>query len=208
MIVFIDDISICSSRNKEYEEHLRLILDCARIRDCMPNSLSVNSGSFVPDFSISTEQKTSLLLTPHIMEWYTLMQKEKVKLPYGMKRITFTNHKRLQHILDQKELKMRPRRLLRFLSDFDCKIRYHPGKASVAANALRRNERAKPPKVRALVMTINSNLPPQINKAQVESLKTENVKDENLHGMDKELRLVLIELPALGVRVGYHALET
>ncbi|GJT73060.1 hypothetical protein Tco_1032346 [Tanacetum coccineum] len=26
VIVFIDDISICSSRNKEYEEHLRLIL--------------------------------------------------------------------------------------------------------------------------------------------------------------------------------------
>ncbi|GJT91185.1 hypothetical protein Tco_1080030 [Tanacetum coccineum] len=47
-------------------------------------------------------------------------------------------------------------------------------------------------------MTINSNLPPQIHKAQVESLKTEKVKDENLHGMDKELRLVLIELPALG----------
>ncbi|GJR76636.1 hypothetical protein Tco_0089001 [Tanacetum coccineum] len=102
---------------------------------------------------------------------------------------------------------MRPRRLLRFLSDFDCKIRYHPGKASVAADALSRNERAKPLKVRALVMTINSNLPPQIHKAQVESLKIEKVKDENLYGMDKELRLVLIELPALGVGVGYHALE-
>ncbi|GJV77905.1 hypothetical protein Tco_1509489 [Tanacetum coccineum] len=79
---------------------------------------------------------------------------------------------------------------------------------TVAADALSRNERAKPLKVRALVMTINSNLPPQIHKAQVESLKTEKVKDENLHGMDKELRLVLIELPALGAGVGYHALET
>ncbi|GKD70159.1 hypothetical protein Tco_1324249 [Tanacetum coccineum] len=81
---------------------------------------------------------------------------------------------------------MRPRRLLRLLSDLDCKIRYHPEEASVAADALRRNERAKPLKVRALMMTINSNLPPQIHKAQVESLKTEKVKDENLHGMDKE----------------------
>ncbi|GKB32279.1 hypothetical protein Tco_0871680 [Tanacetum coccineum] len=35
-------------------------------------------------------------------------------------------------------------------------------------------------------MTINSNLPPQIHKARVEALKKENVKDENLHGMDKE----------------------
>nr|GEY56599.1 putative reverse transcriptase domain-containing protein [Tanacetum cinerariifolium] len=30
-------------------------------------------------------------------------------------------------------------------------------------------------------MTINSNIPPKIHKAQVESLKKENVKDENLH---------------------------
>ncbi|GJW31302.1 hypothetical protein Tco_0051334 [Tanacetum coccineum] len=70
--------------------------------------------------------------------------------------------------------------------------------ASIATDALSRNERAKPLRVRALVMTINSNLPPHIHEAQVEYLKTEKVKDENLHGMDKELRLVLIELPALG----------
>ncbi|GJV98424.1 hypothetical protein Tco_1553676 [Tanacetum coccineum] len=81
---------------------------------------------------------------------------------------------------------MRPRRFLRLLSDFDGKIRYHPGKASVAADALSKNERAKPLRVRALVMTINSNLPPQIHEERVEALKKENVKDENLHGMDKE----------------------
>ncbi|GJT14473.1 hypothetical protein Tco_0861515 [Tanacetum coccineum] len=72
---------------------------------------------------------------------------------------------------------MRPCRLLRFLSDFDYKILYHPGKASVAADALSRNERAKPLRVRALVMTINSNLLPQIHEARVEALKKENVKD-------------------------------
>ncbi|GJV41502.1 hypothetical protein Tco_1419942 [Tanacetum coccineum] len=42
---------------------------------------------------------------------------------------------------------MRPRRLLRLLSDFNDKIRYHPGKASIATDALSRNERAKPLKV-------------------------------------------------------------
>ncbi|GJS15256.1 hypothetical protein Tco_0409728 [Tanacetum coccineum] len=81
---------------------------------------------------------------------------------------------------------MRLRRLVRFLSDFDGKIRYHPGKASVAADALSKNKRAKPLRVRALVMTINSNLPPQIHEARVEALKKENIKDENFHGMDKE----------------------
>ncbi|GJS44023.1 hypothetical protein Tco_0569066 [Tanacetum coccineum] len=66
---------------------------------------------------------------------------------------------------------MRPRRLLRLLSDFDGKIRYHPGKASVAADALSRNDQAKP-------------------------LRT------------KSLRIVLMELSALGGGVGYYALET
>ncbi|GJS29629.1 hypothetical protein Tco_0490249 [Tanacetum coccineum] len=97
---------------------------------------------------------------------------------------------------------MRPRRLLGLVSDFDCKIRYHTGKASVATDALSKNERAKPLRVRALVMTINLNLPPHIHKAQVEYLKTKKVKDENLHDMDKALRLVLIELTALGVGEG------
>ncbi|GJU30294.1 putative reverse transcriptase domain-containing protein [Tanacetum coccineum] len=54
------------------------------------------------------------------------------------------------------------------------------------ANALSRKERKKPLRVRALVITINSNLPSQILEAQVEAIKEENVKDENLHGMDKE----------------------
>ncbi|GJZ52560.1 putative reverse transcriptase domain-containing protein [Tanacetum coccineum] len=50
---------------------------------------------------------------------------------YGTKCTVFTDHKSLQHILDQKELNMRQRRWLELLSDYDCEIRYHPGKANV-----------------------------------------------------------------------------
>nr|GFC01627.1 retrovirus-related Pol polyprotein from transposon 17.6 [Tanacetum cinerariifolium] len=55
---------------------------------------------------------------------------------YGTKCTVFTDHKSLQHILDQKELNMRQRRWLELLSDYDCDIHYHPGKANVIADAL------------------------------------------------------------------------
>ncbi|GJU17027.1 putative reverse transcriptase domain-containing protein [Tanacetum coccineum] len=105
---------------------------------------------------------------------------------YGTKCVVFTDHKSLQHIVDQKELNMRQRRWLELLSDYDCEIRYHPGKANVVANALSRKERIKPLRVQALMMTIDLNLPSQILNAQAESIKEEIVKEENLCGMNKE----------------------
>nr|GFB14810.1 putative reverse transcriptase domain-containing protein [Tanacetum cinerariifolium] len=81
---------------------------------------------------------------------------------YGTKCTVFTDHKSLQHILDQKDLNMRQRRWLEFLSDYNCEIRYHSGKANVVAGALSRKERIKPLRVRALVMTICLDLPKQI----------------------------------------------
>ncbi|GKA66302.1 putative reverse transcriptase domain-containing protein, partial [Tanacetum coccineum] len=108
---------------------------------------------------------------------------------YVTKCIVFTDHKSLQHILDQKELNMRQRRWLELLSDYDCELRYHLGKANVVADALSRKSRPKPLRVRALVMTIGLNLPVQILNAQVEARKELNYGTEDLCGMIKNLKL-------------------
>ncbi|GJT04565.1 putative reverse transcriptase domain-containing protein [Tanacetum coccineum] len=88
---------------------------------------------------------------------------------HGTKYTMFTDHKSLQHILNRKELSMRQRRWLELLSDYDCEIRYHPGKANVVADALSRKVRIKPLRVRALVMTIGLDLPKQILNAQTKA---------------------------------------
>ncbi|GJY35025.1 putative nucleotidyltransferase, ribonuclease H [Tanacetum coccineum] len=75
---------------------------------------------------------------------------------YGTKSVIYTDHKSLQHIFDQKELNMRQRRWIELFSDYECEIRYHPGKANVVADALSRKERVKPKRVRAMAMTIHS----------------------------------------------------
>ncbi|GJZ72124.1 putative reverse transcriptase domain-containing protein [Tanacetum coccineum] len=102
---------------------------------------------------------------------------------YDTKCTMYTYHKSLKHILYQKKLNMRQRRWIELLSDYDCKIRYYPGKANVVADALSRKERLKPLKVRSLGMMIISPLPLQILEAQTKAFKEANVKNENLYGM-------------------------
>ncbi|GJV47348.1 putative reverse transcriptase domain-containing protein [Tanacetum coccineum] len=75
---------------------------------------------------------------------YTAMRQSKVLEQFNTKGEVYTDHKSLQYILDQKELNMRQRRWIELLSDYDCEIRYHPGKANVVADALSRKEREKP----------------------------------------------------------------
>ncbi|GJS87975.1 putative reverse transcriptase domain-containing protein [Tanacetum coccineum] len=79
---------------------------------------------------------------------------------YGTKSVIYMDHKSIQHIFDQKELNTRQRRWIELFSDYECEIRYHPGKTRMRE---------------------------KIQAAQSEALKQENVLAESLHGLDQQM---------------------
>nr|GEX95435.1 hypothetical protein [Tanacetum cinerariifolium] len=77
---------------------------------------------------------------------------------YGTKSVIYTDHKSLQHIIDQKELNMRQRRWIELFSDYDCEI-----------------------------ATIQYGVRGMILATQSEAFKQKNVLAERLHGLDQQM---------------------
>ncbi|GJT95293.1 putative reverse transcriptase domain-containing protein [Tanacetum coccineum] len=195
------------NRNKEeHKEHLRIILELLHLGvhvdplkveaikswSALKSPTEVRQFLGAPILALPKGSEDFVVYCDASLEGYraVLMQREKCTV--------FTDHKSLQYILDQKELNMRQRRWIELLSDYDCEIRYHPGKANVVADALSRKEREKPLRVRSLMLTDHKDLMQQILEVQVESLKEGNVKKENLGRMQKQI----FEIRTNGIR--YH----
>ncbi|GJY31308.1 putative reverse transcriptase domain-containing protein [Tanacetum coccineum] len=194
---------------KEHEEHLKAILELlkkgelyAKFSKCefwIPTEVAFqtlkNKLCSAPILALPQGAENFIVYcdASHKGLGTVLMQNEKVII-YASRQLKIheknytthdleLDHKSLQHILDQKELNMRQHRWLELLSDYDCEIRYHPGKANVVADALSRKERIKPLRGWALVMTIGLDLPKQILNAQTEAQKPKNLKNEDVGGM-------------------------
>ncbi|GJY80123.1 putative reverse transcriptase domain-containing protein [Tanacetum coccineum] len=89
---------------------------------------------------------------------------------YRTKSVIYTDHKSLQHIFSQEELNMRQRCWIELFSDYDCKIRYYPGKVNVVVDAPSRKERVKPKIVRAINIILQSSIKDRILAAQKETV--------------------------------------
>ncbi|GJW28019.1 putative reverse transcriptase domain-containing protein [Tanacetum coccineum] len=116
---------------------------------------------------------------------------------YGTKSVIYMDHKSLQHIFSQKELNMRQGRWIELFSDYDCEIRYHPGKANGVADALSRKERVKPKRVRDMNMILQLSIKDRILAAQKESVD-ESAGLQRGSDEDYEQRVMEISVTNLG----------
>ncbi|GJZ76573.1 putative reverse transcriptase domain-containing protein [Tanacetum coccineum] len=216
VIVFIDDILIYSRNEKEHEEHLKTILELLKKEELYAKfskcEFWINTASpttpleirqflglagyyrrFIKGFSKIAKPMTELTQKNQKFDWgeeqeeaFQLLKQKLcaapiLALPEGSEDFVVycdaSKKGRCGTDAENEEA----------LSDYDCKIRYHPGKANVVADALSRKERSEPLRVRALVMTIGLDLPSRILEAQKEAIRVENLEAEDISGMLKKL---------------------
>nr|GEX35452.1 hypothetical protein [Tanacetum cinerariifolium] len=121
-----------------------------------------------------------------------LMQRDKV-ISYASRQLKIHEKNYTTHDLDLGGLVFALKiwrhylRWLELFSDYECEIKYHPGKANVVAYALSRKERVKPQRVQAMAVTIQYEVKGLILAAQGEVFKDKNVIAEGLNGMDQQM---------------------
>ncbi|GJR59960.1 putative reverse transcriptase domain-containing protein [Tanacetum coccineum] len=187
VIVFIDDILIYSKTKEDHKVHLRLMLELLTKEKLI--GMCVDAKDKVIAYASRQLKIHEKNYTTHDLELGAVVFALKTwrHYLYGTKSVIYTDHKSLQHIFDQKDLNMRQRRWIELFSDYECEIRYHPGKANVVADALSRKEHVKPRRVRAMAMTIQSGMKVLILAAQKEAFEQENLPSERLNGLEQQM---------------------
>ncbi|GJY53766.1 putative reverse transcriptase domain-containing protein [Tanacetum coccineum] len=197
MIVFIDDILIYS---KTREEHFRghvingngIHVDPSKIEvvkelKALETSSEVRSFlglagyycRFIENFSKIANSLTILTQKCKDFDWglgCVLMQRGKV-IAYASRQLKIHENNYTTHDLELGAIVFVLKIWRHYLygikslfSDYDCEIRYHPGKANVVADALSRKERVKPKRVRSMNMILQSSIKDRILTAQNEAV--------------------------------------
>ncbi|GJY41135.1 hypothetical protein Tco_0428405 [Tanacetum coccineum] len=205
IIVLIDDILIYSKTKEDHENHLRLMLDLLR-KEKLYAKFSMcefwlqevhflrhvvnHDGIHVDPSKIEAVKSLKDPTTPSEVKSFLGLA--------GYYRRFIENFSKIAKPLTS--LTQKNQKYKRFVVYCDAsnqvlgcvlmqrdKIKYHPGKENVVADALSRKERVKPRRVRAMAVTIQSGVKELILAAQGEAFKDENVIAEGLNGTDQQM---------------------
>ncbi|GKA32877.1 reverse transcriptase domain-containing protein [Tanacetum coccineum] len=157
-------LTLLTQKNKKYEWSVEQEEAFQTLKDNLCNALIMSLPDGIEDFVVYCDVSNQ-----------------------GLDCVLMQRGNSLQHIFDQKELNMHQRRWIELFSDYECEIRYHPGKANVVADASSRKERVKLIRVRAMAKTIQFGVKRMILTAQSEAFKEENAPAERLHGLDQQM---------------------
>ncbi|GJR58169.1 putative reverse transcriptase domain-containing protein [Tanacetum coccineum] len=217
VIVFIDDILIYSMTKEEHETHLGLILELLKKKklyakfskcefwlqeiqflghvingDCIhvdPSKIEAVKNLEAP--------KTPSKVCSFLGLGCVLIQRDKM-IAYASRQLKIHENNYTTHDLELGvvvfALKIWRHYLygtksIEIFSNYDCKIRYHPGKANVVANALSRKERIKPRRVRVMNVTIQSSIKDRILANQSEVSRVPLTGDVRTLIMDEAHKL-------------------
>ncbi|GJZ09074.1 putative reverse transcriptase domain-containing protein [Tanacetum coccineum] len=197
VIVFIDDILVYSKDEKEHGKHLKIILELLKkerfgVHVDPAKIEAIKSLGFISTTAnrvLPKGTKDFVVYCEASFKGYgaMLMQREKV-IAYTSRQLKVHKENYTTHDLELGAVVFAlrlQRRWIELLSDYDCEIRYHPGKANVMADALSKKERDNPLRVRALMMTVHNDLPKQIREAQKEAMKKKLTKSAHFLPMKK-----------------------
>ncbi|GKD02660.1 putative reverse transcriptase domain-containing protein [Tanacetum coccineum] len=173
MIVFIDDILIYSRNKEEHKNHLRTILELLKKEKLYAKFSNCEFWISIVQFLGQVIDSQGIHVDPAKIE---AIAKSLTELTQKNKKYSWgKDQESAFQLLKQKLCEASILALPEGNKDF----------ANVVADALIQKERIKPLRVRALVMTLHPSLPSQILEAQTEAIKEENIRAENLRGMDK-----------------------
>ncbi|GKA19564.1 putative reverse transcriptase domain-containing protein [Tanacetum coccineum] len=201
VIMFIDNILIYSKTQEEHVEHLRLVLGLLKkeklyakfskcefwLREVQFLGHVINGNGIHVD---PTKSLTILTQKSKTFDWG-----EEQELAFQTLKDKLCNAPVLA-LLDGPEDFVR--RWIELFNDYDCEIRYHPGKANMVADALSRKERVKPKRVRSMNMILQSSIKDGILAAQKEAVDEFAILQKGLDEMTTSYYLDRIWVPLKG----------